>query len=142
MRRVLVVTTALFIVIVLVVRVWAATPVKTMQGYWMGVDPVDGGDQRRSFVQQEDGSIFALGRDSFLRLCDNSDRALISFDDARVVNKGVVATDNFTLTCLNTGTVVLLKARYELIDESLMIEHVTTQAGAEVQSMPLHRVSR
>jgi hypothetical protein len=142
MRRVLVVTTALFIVGVLAVRVWAAAPLKTMQGYWMGVDPVDGGDQRRSFVQQEDGSIFALGRDSFLRLCDHSDRAVISFDDARLVSKRVVATDNFTLTCLNSGAVVLLKARYELIDDSLMIEHITTQEGAGVQTMPLHRVSR
>jgi hypothetical protein len=53
-----------------------------------------------------------------------------------------VATDNFKLACLNTGAVVLLKARYELIDDSLMIEHITTQAGAEVQSMPLHRLSR
>jgi hypothetical protein len=142
MRRVPVVTTVLFVAIILVVRVWAAAPVKTMQGYWMGVDPIDGGDQRRSFVQQEDGSISALGRDSFLRLCDNSDRALISFADARVVEKGIVATDNFTLACLNTGDVVLLKARYELIDDNLMIEHVTTQQDIEVQSMPLHKLSR
>ena len=142
MRRVLVVATVLFVVIVLVVRVWAATPVKTMQGYWMGVDPVDGGDQRRSFVQQDDGSISALGRDSFLRLCDNTDRALISFDDGTVVGKGIVATDNFNLTCLNTGNVVILKARYELIDDSLIIEHITTQQDVEVQSMPLHKVSR
>src|SRR5689334_23255918 len=85
MRRPLVITTVLLLAIVLVVRVWAVTPVKTMQGYWMGVDPIDGGDQRRSFVQLEDGRISALGRDSFLRLCDNSDRALISFDDGTVV---------------------------------------------------------
>ena len=56
MRRALVVMTSLLILVVLVVRVWAAPPFKTLEGYWMGIDPVDGGDQRRSFVRQDDGT--------------------------------------------------------------------------------------
>ena len=142
MRRALVVTTSLLILVVLMVRVWAAAPVKTLEGYWMGVDPIDGGDQRRSFVQREDGTFSLVGRDSFLRLCDNSDRGLISFDDATLVAKGVVATDNFKLTCLANSAVVILKVRYELINESLIIERLTTQEDAEVQNMYLHKVSR
>ena len=142
MRRALVVTTSLLILVVLMVRVWAAAPVKTLEGYWMGVDPIDGGDQRRSFVHQDDGAFSLAGRDSFLRLCDNSDRGLISFDDGTLIAKGLVATDNFKLTCFGTDTVVTLKARYELINDSLMIERLTTQEGAEVQNMFLHKVSR
>jgi len=124
------------------VRVWAAAPVKTLEGYWMGVDPIDGGDQRRSFVQQDDGTFSLAGRDSFLRLCDNSDRGLISFDDGILIAKGIVATDDFKLTCFGTDTVVTLKARYELINDSLMIERLTTQEDAVVQNMFLHKVSR
>jgi hypothetical protein len=142
MRRVLVVTTSLFVLVVLMVRLWAAAPVKRFEGYWMGVDPIDGGDQRRSLVQQEDGTFSLAGRDSFLRLCDSSDRGLISFDDGTLVAKGMVATDNFKLTCFANGAVVTLKARYELINDSLMIERLTTQEGAEVQNMYLHKVSR
>ena len=144
MRRTLVVTTSLFVLVlvVLIVRVWAATPVKAFEGYWMGVDPIDGGDQRRSFVQHEDGTFAVAGRDSFLRLCDNSDRGLISFDDGTLVAKGTVATDNLKLTCFANGAVVTLRARYELINDSLMIERLTTQQDAEVQNMYLHKVSR
>jgi hypothetical protein len=142
MRRVLVVTTSLLILVVLVLRVFAAAPVKTFEGYWMGIDPVDGGDQRRSFVQHEDGTFSVVGRDSFLRLCDNSDRGVIAFDDGTVVGHGVVATDNLKLTCFSDGAIVLLKARYELVNDSLMIERLTTQEGAAVQNMALHKVSR
>jgi hypothetical protein len=133
--------TSLLILVVLVVRVWAAPPFKTLEGYWMGIDPVDGGDQRRSFVRQDDGTFSLAGRDSFLRLCDSSDRGLISFDDGTLVAKGIVATDNFKLTCLPDGPVITLEARYEIINDSLMIERLTQQ-GADVQTMYLHKVSR
>jgi hypothetical protein len=33
-------------------------------GYWMGVDPVDGGDSRRGFTRHADGTIAMIGRDS------------------------------------------------------------------------------
>src|SRR5262245_1142398 len=98
MRRVLVVSTVLLVAIILVVRAWAApAPARSFEGYWMGVDPVDGGDQRRSFFLQENGTLAGIGRDSFLRLCDESDRGLITFDDGNAVGKRSVATDNFTL---------------------------------------------
>lgn len=37
------------------------------QGYWTGVDPVDGGDSRRSLVQREDGRFALAARDSARR---------------------------------------------------------------------------
>jgi len=142
MRRILALATVLFVAIVLVVRVWAAPPVKALEGYWMGIDPVDGGDQRRSFVQQEDGTVSAVGRDSFLRLCDDSDRGVVSFEDGTFVDKRTVATDNLKLTCFGNGAVLILKARYDLVNANMIVEHLTTQEGAEIQSMVLHKVSR
>ena len=36
------------------------------QGYWMGVDPVDGGDARRSLILRSDGKYALAARDSML----------------------------------------------------------------------------
>ena len=33
------------------------------QGYWMGVDPVDGGDARRSLILRTDGTYALAARD-------------------------------------------------------------------------------
>ena len=79
--RVLMLATSMLVVAIFAVRIWAAPPAKGFQGYWIGVDPVDGGDQRRSFELRDDGIVVVVGRDSFLRLCDNSDRGLVSIDD-------------------------------------------------------------
>ena len=58
--------------LVLAARLWAQPsgvqpPGKTareFQGYWMGIDPLDGGDSRRSLVQLNDG-INGRGRVQF-----------------------------------------------------------------------------
>jgi hypothetical protein len=42
----------------------------------MGVDPVDGGDARRSLVRRSDGKYALAARDSVLTLCDSTDHAL------------------------------------------------------------------
>jgi hypothetical protein len=114
---------------------------KIFQGYWMGVDPLDGGDSRRSLVQQQDGTFAMAGRDSFLTLCDNTDRGFISFDDGVVVGRGEMRTNNLNITCFNTGDVVRLKASYILIDDSVMTEVTTAQDGTPVDTIIFHKVS-
>jgi hypothetical protein len=141
MRRVLVLATVALVAVVFAVRIWAAAPAKTFQGYWIGVDPVDGGDQRRSFELREDGIIAVVGRDTFLRLCDGSDRGIVTIDDGVLTRRDTVTTDNLRLTCLANSAVVVLKARYELVDASLMIEHLTTPDDQPVHRMLLHRIS-
>jgi hypothetical protein len=146
MPRYLALIIAIFLGAVLVVRLWAQPPgkhtSKIFQGYWMGVDPLDGGDSRRSLVQQQDGTFAMAGRDSFLTLCDNTDRAFISFDDGVVVGRGVMRTDNFKITCFNTGDVVLLKASYTLIDDNVITEVTTAQDGTPVDTIIFHKVSQ
>jgi hypothetical protein len=130
---------------VLAVRLWAQPPgkntLKTFQGYWMGVDPLDGGDSRRSLVRQQNGTYALAGRDSYLTLCDNTDRGFIAFDDGVLVNRGEMRTDNLQITCFNTSAVVLLKARYVLIDDGVMAEVTTAQDGTPVDTIIFHRVS-
>jgi len=146
MRRYLALIIAIFLGAVLVVRLWAQPPgkhtSKIFQGYWMGVDPLDGGDSRRSLVQQQDGTFAMAGRDSFLTLCDNTDRGFISFDDGVVVGRGVMRTDNLKITCFNTGDVVLLKASYTLIDDNVITEVTTAQDGTPVDTIIFHKVSQ
>lgn len=49
----------------------------------MGVDPVDGGDSRRSLTLQANRTYALAGRDSVLTLCDGTDRGYASFTTAR-----------------------------------------------------------
>src|SRR4029453_3849370 len=136
MRRYLALITVIFLGAVLVVRLWAQPPgkntSKTFQGYWMGVDPLDGGDSRRGLVQQQNGTFAMGGRHSYLTRGENTDRSLITFKDGVVVGRGVMRTNNLKITCFNTGAVVLLKARYVLIDDSGMTEVGTAQDGTPV----------
>jgi hypothetical protein len=146
MRRYLAFMTVIFLGAVLVVRLWAQPPGKNtskiFQGYWMGVDPLDGGDSRRSLVRQPNGTYALAGRDSFVTLCDNTDRGLFTFDDGVVVGRNEMRTDNLKITCFNTGAVVLLKASYVLIDDSVMTEVVTAQDGTPVDTIIFYKVSQ
>jgi hypothetical protein len=146
MRRNVTLSIAVFLGLLLAVRLWAQPPGKNtsrlFQGYWMGVDPLDGGDSRRSLVRQQSGTFALAGRDTFFTLCDNTDRGFISFEDGVVVGRGTMRTDNLKITCLNTGAIVLLKARYVLIDDSTMVEVVTAQDGTPVDTIIFHKVSQ
>jgi hypothetical protein len=134
---------AVALLAVLVTHLWAAQPPKTMQGYWMGIDPVDGGDQRRGFVIVADGTAVMAGRDTRLTLCDDSDFGIATFEDGVVDDRRrTIASDNLVLTCFGNGQTVLLKARYELVSDNLMTETVTLQDGSPVHTMFLHRVSQ
>ncbi|HWC02149.1 MAG TPA: hypothetical protein VHF87_05210 [Methylomirabilota bacterium] len=111
-------------------------------GYWMGVDPLDGGDSRRSLVRLEDGRFALAGRDSALTLCDGTDRGFISFDDGLVVGGNVLRTDGLTIECFNTGASVELSVRYELIGNGVLVEDTTRPDGTPVSRIVFHRVSR
>jgi hypothetical protein len=73
MRRHPALLTADLLAVALAARVWAQPPGQSsreFQGYWMGVDPLDGGDSRRSFILQANGDYTLAGRDSVHTLCD------------------------------------------------------------------------
>ena len=141
MRRLLVLAMMLMAV-VLVVRLRAQPSVKAFQGYWMGVDPLDGGDSRRSLVQQEDGTFVLEGRDSFLTLCDNSDYGIATFEDGVVVSHRVMTSDHLKLACFGNNGEVSLRARYELASDGVMIETLTAQDGSPVDRIVFHKVSK
>ena len=109
-------------------------------GYWMGVDPLDGGDSRRSLVRLSNGRYAMAGRDTVLSLCDGTDRGFISFDDG-IAGRNVLRTDSLTIACSNTGASVVLRVRYELFGDDLMIEDTTTLAGSPVSRIVFHKVS-
>ena len=109
-------------------------------GYWMGVDPVDGGDSRRGFTRNADGTVSMIGRDTVLTLCDGTDRGVATFADG-VVTRSAMTTDNFVLTCFNNGQTVNLHVRYDVINANLLLETTTTATGAPVSEIFLHRVS-
>ena len=141
MRRVLALAIVL-VAAVLAARLFAQPPVKAFQGYWMGVDPLDGGDSRRGLVLQDDGTFAMAGRDSFLTLCDDSDRGIATFDDGVVVGRRVMTTNNLKLSCFGNGALVLLRARYELISETAMVETLTAQDGSPVDRIVFHKISK
>jgi hypothetical protein len=114
-----------------------ATP--AFQGYWMGVDPLDGGDSRRSLIRQANGRYAMAGRDTVLTLCDGSDRGFISFNDG-VAGRSTMRTDNLTIACTNFGVSVVLHVRYELFGDDLMVEETTTPGGSPVSRIIFHRV--
>jgi hypothetical protein len=140
MRRLFLAVTML-VAVVLAVRLWAQPPVKGFQGYWMGVDPLDGGDSRRSIVQQDDGTFAMAGRDSFLTLCDETDRGIATFEDGAVSGRREM-TANLKLSCFGNGALVLLRARYQLVSDSVMIETLTAQDGSPVDRIVFHKMSR
>jgi hypothetical protein len=111
------------------------------QGYWMGVDPVDGGDARRSLILRSDGKYALAARDSMLTLCDSTDRGFASFDDGTVVSRNVMRSNTLTIQCFNNGATVQLHLRFELVDRGLMIETATLPDGSPVSTIVLHKVS-
>jgi hypothetical protein len=109
-------------------------------GYWMGIDPLDGGDSRRAITRSDDRRFSVVGRDTVFTLCDGTDRAIVTSDDALIVGSALVS-DNLVITCFGNGSTVRLKVRYEPVDEHILRETVTTQAGQPVDEIVFHRVS-
>ncbi len=118
----------------------SAAAVRRFVGYWMGIDPLDGGDSRRSISRNADGTFSMIGRDTVFTLCDNTDRAVITVSDGVVVNSALTS-DNLIITCFNTGATVPLKVRYEIVDTNIIREITTQQGGTPVDEIIFHRVS-
>jgi hypothetical protein len=118
----------------------SAVKARTFVGYWMGIDPLDGGDSRRGITSNDDRTFSVIGRDTVFTLCDNTDRAIITSGDAAIVDSALVA-DNVVLTCTNTGDTVSLKVRYDPIDRNILRETVTMPNGERVDEIIFHRVS-
>ncbi|HEY7729417.1 MAG TPA: hypothetical protein VH950_00790 [Gaiellaceae bacterium] len=110
-------------------------------GYWMGIDPLDGGDSRRGITRNDDRTLSVIGRDTVFSLCDGTDRAIVTVGDATVAGSALVS-DNLVITCTNTGSIVELRVRYDVIDRNIVRETTTTQAGEPVDEIILHRVSQ
>jgi hypothetical protein len=147
-RRCLLVTIAVLGVL-LIAQVWAQ-PARVqppgrnsqrLQGYWMGVDPVDGGDSRRSLLLLDNGKYSLAARDTVLTLCDGTDRGFASFEDGVVVSRNVMQSQTLTIQCFNNGASVTLHARYELIAKGVMIEITTRPDGNPVSTIVFHKVS-
>jgi hypothetical protein len=109
-------------------------------GYWMGIDPLDGGDSRRGITPNDDGTFAVIGRDTVFTLCDGTDRAIVTDDDAKLADSALVS-DNFIIACTNTKSTVKLKVRYDVIGPNIVRETVTTQTGDPVDKIIFHRVS-
>jgi hypothetical protein len=112
---------------------------RQLVGYWMGIDPLDGGDSRRGFTRNPDGTLSMIGRDTVFSLCDDTDRGVITLRDGMVVGSSLVG--DLVITCLNNGSIVALDARYEFIDRNIVRETVTSQDGEFVDEIIFHRVS-
>ena len=109
-------------------------------GYWIGIDPLDGGDSRRGITGNDDPTFSVIGRDTVFTLCDGTDRAIVTVRDAIVVGSALVS-DNLVITCTNDRSTVRLKVRYEVIDRNIVRETVTTQSGEPVDQIIFHRLS-
>jgi hypothetical protein len=106
----------------------------------MGIDPLDGGDSRRGITASDNRSFSVIGRDTVFTLCDGTDRAIVTVNDAKIVNSALVS-DNLVIACTNNNSTVKLKVRYDVIDKNIIRETVTSQSGDPVDKSIFHRVS-
>jgi hypothetical protein len=118
----------------------ARTGAHQFVGYWMGIDPLDGGDSRRGITRNDDRTFSVIGRDTVFTLCDGTDRAIVTVSDAVVAGSALVS-DDLVITCTNNQSTVRLKVRYDVIDRNIVRETVTSQAGEPVDEIIFHRVS-
>lgn len=108
-------------------------------GYWMGIDPLDGGDSRRGITRTWGGSFALIGRDTVFTLCDGTDRAIVTADDLSQSGRSLVS-DNFVIRCTNNGQTIRLKVRYDVIARKVIRETLTTQSGDPVDKIIFHRL--
>jgi len=119
----------------------AAPQAKDFVGYWMGTDPLDGGDSRRGFTENANGTFSMIGRDSFISACGGTDRGKIVFTDG-VASGATMSSDNLVVTCFNNSTVLTFKVDYLLLDDTILRETITTQADVLVTQILYFKVSQ
>jgi hypothetical protein len=110
-------------------------------GYWMGIDPLDGGDSRRGITRAAGGKFALIGRDTVFTLCDGTDRAIVTDTGLTVAGRTLVS-DSFVISCTNNNSTITLKVRYEVIGRNVIRETLTTQGGDPVDKIIFHRVSQ
>ncbi len=76
-----------------------------------------------------------------LTLCDSTDRGYASFNDGEVVGRKVMQSNTLTIECFNNQAAVLLHARYELVDDALMVAVTPRPDGSQVSTIVFHKVS-
>ena len=108
-------------------------------GYWMGIDPLDGGDSRRGITRTQGGRFALIGRDTVFTLCDGTDRAIVTADDLSQSGRSLVS-DNFVIRCTNNGQTIRLKVRYDVLARKVIRETLTTQSGEPVDKIIFHRL--
>lgn len=108
-------------------------------GYWMGIDPLDGGDSRRGITRTQGGRFALIGRDTVFTLCDGTDRAIVTADDLSKSGRSLVS-DNFVIRCTNNGQTIRLKVRYDVLARKVIRETLTTQSGEPVDKIIFHRL--
>jgi hypothetical protein len=109
-------------------------------GYWAGVDPLDGGDSRRGITDNDDGTFSVVGRDTVFTLCDDTDRAIVTTDDA-TIEGSELRSDDFVISCFGSDSKVRLNLTYEVVDDDIIVEHLTDQEGEFVDEIIFHRLS-
>jgi hypothetical protein len=112
----------------------------TFAGYWMGIDPLDGGDSRRGITAGRHGAFAIIGRDTVLSLCDGTDHGLLTGTGV-IAGRALVSRDA-VLKCFNNNSSVHLVLRYTVIARNTIRETVTTPAGAPVDKIIFFRVSK
>jgi hypothetical protein len=108
-------------------------------GYWVGIDPLDGGDSRRAITAADNGDFSLIGRDTVFSLCDNTDRAVITAD--LTVAGSSLASADLVIACTNTGETVHLNVRYDPIDKNIIRERVASPDGTFTDEITFHRLS-
>jgi hypothetical protein len=116
------------------------TAAQKFVGYWMGIDPLDGGDSRRGITKRSGGRFAVIGRDTVFTLCDGTDRAIVTTGDARL-SGGSLSSDDFVISCTNNGQTIRLKLRYDVVARNIIRETLTSQSGEPVDKIIFHRVS-
>lgn len=121
-------------------RARRAAAARRFAGYWMGIDPLDGGDSRRGITRKAGGRFALIGRDTVFTLCDGTDRAIVTAGDLAVSGSSLVS-DDFLISCTNNNSTIRLKVRYDVIGRNIIRETLTTQGGEPVDKIIFHRVS-
>eukprot|EP00523_Entomoneis_sp_CCMP467_P000592 CAMPEP_0168758668 /NCGR_PEP_ID=MMETSP0724-20121128/21822_1 /TAXON_ID=265536 /ORGANISM="Amphiprora sp., Strain CCMP467" /LENGTH=148 /DNA_ID=CAMNT_0008807559 /DNA_START=9 /DNA_END=455 /DNA_ORIENTATION=- len=95
------------------------------EGYWIGIDPNDGGDTRRSIVKTGKTTYDFVARDSIITLCGGGEPGSVA-GTATLEDEWLVSES--ALTCLDGTSFDLV---FTLIpqNDNLMVEHLETASG-------------